>query len=223
MSKYRSLSFSEFITERMDTEGIKTDTRETLTDAQYALIYLIFKGKTSALQQPYRSQEAKELRIMGGLSDQTVRHRIREMQILAGGEDQAKKGDEYYEDILSKLQDRADLTVHDLRRTARLYLTFQELDIQDVAAIAMEAFTDENKEKGQHYYDKNIERQSKYAQDMKHKQTSEKKAIVQYVSDHTKAFAAKIGFAEARSKAIRGAAAKFGKTEAEVKAIAEGK
>jgi hypothetical protein len=223
MSKHKSLTFEQFVNEKLNAEPLTG--KETLTDAQYALIYLIFKGKTAIhhLQQPYRSMEEKELRIMGGLSDQTVRHRKREMQILAGGEDQAKRGDEYYEEVLAKLQDKEDLNIPDLRRTAKLYLTFQELPIETVADLAMEAFTDENKEKGQHYYDKNIEKQSKYAQEAKQKLTNEKKAIIQYVSDITNGLVPRIPFAEARAKAIKNAVAKFGKTEAEITKILSGK
>lgn len=221
MSKHKSLTFDQFVNERLNQDA--PSSRETLSDAQYALMYLIYKGKTGALQQPYRSMEEKELRIMGGLSDQTVRHRKREMQILAGGEDVAQKGDEYFEDILSKIQDKEDLNPADLRRTAKLFLTFGELPVQDVAAIAMEAFTEENQEKGQHHYNKNIEKQRKYAQDMKQKESGEKKAIIQYVSDLVKALTPRLSFADARAKAIKNATAKFGKPEAEISKIVNGK
>jgi len=211
MNKHRSLSFSEFVNEHY--QGVTSH----LTDAQFALIYLIFKGKTHALQQPYRSMDTKELRIMGGLSDQTVRHRIREMQILSGQEDAARKGDEYFETILAKMTDRENLNVSDLRKTARLFYNFQEMPAEDVAAIANEAFTEENQEKGQHYYDKNIEKQAKYAQDAKQKHSKERTAIQQHVSDYSKAFAKGGDLAAGRNKAIGHAAQKFGKTEAEIR------
>lgn len=209
MNKHRSLSFSEFVNERYTINGT------SLTDAQFALIYLLFKSKTGALQQPYRSMEPKELRIQGGLSDQTVRHRIREMQILSGQEDVAQKGDEYYETILSRMTDRENLNAEELRKTARLFYQFQELPVEDVAAIAMEAFTEENQETGQHYYDKNIERQNKYAQDKKTNISKEKSAIQQLVSDYSKALG-KGDLAGGRAMAIKHAAKKFNKTEAEI-------
>lgn len=225
--KHKAKTFDQFVNESELPEApVKIShatPRENLTDAQYAVMYLLFKGKTNLLQQPYRSQDDKNLRIFAGLSDQTVRHRIREMKILAGGEDQALKGDEYFEDVLSKMADGEVGDINDLRKTARLYYQFQEMPINDVLNLAMEAFTDDNKERGQHFYDKNIEKQSKYAAEKKNKDSSEKKQIIQFVSDYTKTFGAKMPFPDAKTKAIKLAAQKFNKKDSEISLIVHGK
>lgn len=219
--KNKALSFGEFLFEKESTPVAPT--REHLTDAQYAVMYLLFKGKTKDLPQPYRSMEEKDLRILAGLSDQTVRHRRREMAILAGGEDQALRGDEYFEEVLSKMQDRENMTVDDLRKTARLYLTFQEMPIHEVLTLALDAFTDDNKEKGEYYYNKNLAASRKYAQDAKQKQTTDKKRIQMFVSDMVRAYSARMQPSDARKTAIKMAAQKFGKTEQEITQAAEGK
>lgn len=179
----------------------------------------MFKGKTGALPQPFHSMDNKELRIHGGISDQTLRHRIREMQILSGQEDAAVKGDEYYEDILSRMTDRENMNVGDLRKTARAYYALQEMPVEQAAELASEAFTDGNREIGQHYQDKNVERQNKYAQDMKQKVTKDKIDIAQQVSDYAKHFGKNGDLAAGRHKAIAHVARKLNKTEAEIRKL----
>jgi predicted phage gp36 major capsid-like protein len=120
------------------------------------------------------------------------------------------------------MTDKEDINTEELRKTARMFYRFQELPIQDVAAIADEAFTEENQEKGQHYYDKNIERQSKYAQDMKQKQSKERTDILQHISDLSKHFG-KGDLAGGRAKAIAHVAKKYGKTEADIHKLIAGK
>lgn len=192
----------------------------TLTDSQYAIMYLLHKDKTSALQQPFRSMQAKDIRIQSGLSDQTVRHQLRRYAIIDGAEDLAlKNGDEWYEDLLQKLQDGEDISEYDLRRDIRLSTQFSELGIAKTAELAMEAFTDENKEIGEYYYNKNLEQQAKYAQEKKIKDIKTNKNIVLEVSSLTKGFMAQTSFSEARKKAIKMVAGQCGKTIADVTKI----
>lgn len=192
----------------------------TLTDAQYAVMYLMHKNKVSELIQPYRSMDAKNLRICAGLSDQTIRHQLRRYAIILDGQENLiLVGDEYYEALLQKLQDQEDFDPNELRRDLRLAHRFIEIGLKATALMANEAFTDENKEIGEYYYNKNLEQQSKYAQDKRQKDNGEKKNIVQFVSDYTKSFSKVTSFADAQTKAIKLAAIKFSKKESEIKKI----
>lgn len=197
----------------------------TLTDAQYAVMFLLHKGKTSELQQPYRSMDAKNVRIHAGLSDQTVRHQLRRLSIILDGQEDLilTSGDEYYETLLSRMQDGEEMDPNELRRDIRLALRFTELGATATAELAMDAFTDENKEIGEYYYNKNLEAQSKYAQDRKQKETTDKRQIQQFVSDYIKAFNAKLGFSAAKQKAIDLASTKFGKKVSDIKKIVNDK
>jgi len=197
----------------------------TLTDAQYAVMFLLHKGKTSELQQPYRSMDSKNVRIHAGLSDQTVRHQLRRLSIILDGQEDLilTSGDEYYETLLARMQDGEEMDPNELRRDIRLALRFTEIGAAATAELANDAFTDENKEIGEYYYNKNLETQSKYAQDRKQKETAEKRQIQQFISDYVKAFNAKLGFSAAKQKAIDLASTKFGKKISDIKKIVNDK
>jgi hypothetical protein len=149
---------------------------------------------------------------------------LRRFAIIIDGQEDLilTSGDEYYEKLLQKMQDDENIDPNELRRDMRLAAKFAEMILADVAALANESFTDENKEIGQYYYNKNLEQQAKYAQDKKLKDSIDKRQIQQFVSDYTKSLSKTSNFATAQDKAMKLAMTKFNKTLTEIRKVVRG-